>query len=142
MTSSSGTGIQPSALHPAAVIALTVALLASGFTGRAGVQVVDGAMAARLFALHLHGVDGEAEYVREFGEAAPFVHPHCHAPLAPVSAQPSPDGVQAASALAGALWCNDGAVMHIPPPVVVVDGPIDVVAPPAALVLPPFQPPR
>jgi hypothetical protein len=84
---------------------VAVMLLTVGFTGRAGVQVLDGATAARLASLHLHGVPGEAEYVRTHGVPAPFVHPHCHKPPSSVEHQPSPDQVLAASALAGSMHC-------------------------------------
>jgi hypothetical protein len=82
-----------------------VALLAVGFTGNAGVQVLDGAAATRIAALHLHGVAGEAEYVRSYGAPAPFVHDHCHKPLPSAGNQPNPDQVLAASALAGSMDC-------------------------------------
>jgi hypothetical protein len=82
-----------------------VGLLAVGFTGHAGVQVLDGAAATRIAALHLHGVPGEAEYVHKYGVPAPFVHNHCHQPLPSAENQPSPDQVLAASALAGSVDC-------------------------------------
>ena len=82
-----------------------VALLAVGFTGNAGVQVLDGVAANRIAALHLHGVAGEAEYVRTYGAPAPFIHDHCHKPLPSAGSQPSPDQVLAASALAGSVDC-------------------------------------
>ncbi|MGD9893520.1 MAG: hypothetical protein AB7R89_24640 [Dehalococcoidia bacterium] len=84
---------------------IAAALLAVGFTGNAGVQVLDGAAATRIAVLHLHGVAGEAEYVRAHGVPAPFIHDHCHKPLPSAGNQPSPDQVLAASALAGSMHC-------------------------------------
>jgi hypothetical protein len=98
-----------SGLYRAAAVLLAVALLGTGFAGRAGVQVLDGAIVARLLPLHLHGVPGEAEYVRTFGVPAPFVHPHCHDAPAGATPGPGPDEVQAAAALAGAVWCAAAA---------------------------------
>src|SRR5829696_352103 len=86
--------------------ALAVALLMSAFTGNAGVQVLDSALTARLFALHQHGVPGEAEYIHQHGAPAPFVHTHCHA-TANQSESPAPAEVQAAASLSGALLCAD-----------------------------------
>lgn len=96
------------------LLALAVALLLMGFTGNAGVQVLEQDLAARLARLHLHGVAGEAEYVRENAAPAPFVHPHCHGTAPAVAAQPSPDEVQAAAALAGSTAC--AAPMPAPAP--------------------------
>src|SRR5215203_5250291 len=81
---------------------LVATLLLVGFTGHAGVQVLDQDVAARIARLHLHGVSGEAAYVHSHTAPAPFVTPHCHAPVEPTPSQPSPDQVQAASTLAGA----------------------------------------
>jgi hypothetical protein len=94
------------------VLALTLLLM--GFTGHLGVQVLDNATAARIFALHLHGVPGEAEYVHTHGAPAPFVAPHCHEPLPSATGEPSPDEVQAA-ALAGATLCTVWSALPISP---------------------------
>ncbi len=53
--------------------------LAPTFFGRVGYLQIERALAARIQPLHQHGVPGEAEYIRRFGMAAPFVHGHCHA---------------------------------------------------------------
>ncbi len=95
--------------YRAALLLLAAALLVTAFTGRAGVQVIDGAMAARLFAFHLHGIPGEREYVDAVGEPAPFVHRHCHAAPGQHPPQAGPFEVLAAATLAGALWCADPA---------------------------------
>jgi hypothetical protein len=102
-------------LQRIALAGLAIALLLTGFAGRAGVQVVDGAIAARMFALHLHGVPGEAEFVQATGTPAPFVHAHCHAPLSPSVPQPDPDVVQAASTLAGSAVCTASAFAPVTP---------------------------
>lgn len=95
--------------YRAALLLLAAAVLLTAFTGRAGVQVIDGAMAARLFAFHLHGVPGEREYVDAAGQPAPFVHRHCHAPPEQPAPQAGPFEVLAAAALAGAVWCAQPA---------------------------------
>lgn len=93
--------------YRAALLLLAAALLITAFTGRAGVQVIDSAMAARLFAFHLHGVPGEREYVDAVGEPAPFVHRHCHAAPRQPAPQAGPFEVLAAATLAGAVWCSE-----------------------------------
>jgi len=98
-----------------ALLLLVAALLVTAFTGRAGVQVLDGAMAARLFAFHLHGVPGEREYVDTYGVPAPFVHRHCHAPPDQPAPQAGPFEVLAAAALAGALWCAEPTTQPVLP---------------------------
>jgi hypothetical protein len=98
-----------SVVYRVALLLLAAALLLTAFTGRAGVQVIDGAMAARLFAFHLHGVPGEREYVDTYGEPAPFVHRHCHAPPDRPAPQAGPFELLAAATLAGALWCSEPA---------------------------------
>ncbi|MFN8557512.1 MAG: hypothetical protein U0531_09260 [Dehalococcoidia bacterium] len=93
------------AYHNAVRAVLAIAILVTGFTGRAGVAVVSASTAARFFALHTHGLIAEREYVSEYRAPAPYVHPHCHnAPYAP-DQQPSPGEVQAASSLAAAAQC-------------------------------------
>jgi hypothetical protein len=104
-----------SVAYRAALLLLAAALLVTAFTGRAGVQVIDGAMAARLFAFHLHGVPGEREYVDTYGEPAPFVHRHCHAPPEQSAPQAGPFEVLAAAALAGAVWCSDPVAQPVLP---------------------------
>ena len=93
----------PVALYRLTLTALAAALLLAAVSGRSGVQVVDAAVAARMFALHLHSVPGEAEYVREHGGPAPFVHAHCHDSRVQPVPQPGPDEAAAAASLAGAL---------------------------------------
>ena len=106
----------PPALHRVALAALACAVLLTGFAGRAGVQVVDRALATRIFATHLHGVLGEAEWVEEYGTPAPFVPTHCHNDVVYRDGQPGPESVQAAQSLAGAAHCADVAVLPAPLP--------------------------
>lgn len=95
---------------------LAVALLLTGFTGRAGVQVLDRDHAARLFPLHLHDVLGEREYVAQHQGPAPFIAGHCHAAYGHGDPPPSPDDIQAASALAGSAWCMSADIAPAAPP--------------------------
>ena len=88
-TATSPTGF-PTALSHLCSAALALLLLVVVATGHAGVQVLDQATAARLALLHLHGVPGEAEYVRAFAAPAPFVHPHCPSPVLSGDDQPGP----------------------------------------------------
>jgi hypothetical protein len=129
-------------LQRAGLVAFAIVLLLTGFAGKAGVQVVNEAMAARLFALHPHGVEGEAEYVRATGTPAPFIHPHCHQPLVDRQAQPNPSEVQAASALAGVLHCAESDVMLTAPAAVSVHALVDVDAPVSWSLVPLSPPPR
>lgn len=122
------------------LVMLAAAFLLTGFVGRAGVQVVDGAMAARLFALHLHGVPGEAEFVQSFGMPAPFVHPHCHDAVQQQTPPPSPDEVQAASTLAGSFDCTM-TLLFLPPLPALVALAIDATVTPDGLILAPSSPP-
>jgi len=94
---------------------LVATLLLVGFSGHAGVQVLDQDVAARIARLHLHGVSGEAAYVHSHAAPAPFVMPHCHAPIESTPSQPSPDQVQAATTLAGAMLCGSVAPVPAPP---------------------------
>lgn len=130
------------ALQRTALAALALAVLMSGFTGRAGVQVVDGAIAARLFALHLHGIAGEREYVEAHREPAPFVHGHCHAPLEQPAPQPGPYEVQAAASLAGAALCAMSSSAPAPPSGRWVDVAAAAPALPSRFLAPPLEPPR
>jgi hypothetical protein len=121
--------------------ALVFALLTSAFTGNAGVQVLDSALTARLFALHQHGVPGESEYIHQHSAPAPFVHTHCHAAVNQPD-PPAPAEVQAAASLSGALLCADvsavittpASLPHIPDGV--------ALSPSSAMVDVPTQPPR
>lgn len=126
-----------------ALLALLAAtLLLTGFTGNAGVQVLDQDLAVRLARLHLHGVAGEAEYVRANAAPAPFIHPHCHGPLPELAAQPSPDEVQAAGALAGLTACTSMAPLPVPPPAALVSLTGTVATPSGHTLSPLLQPPR
>ena len=127
---------------PAALAAMiALALLVSSVTGRAGVQVVDSALAMRLFPLHLHGVPGEEAHVALFRGPAPFVHPHCHdAPRQP--APPGPAEVQAAVSLAGAVACTAMASTPLPPPAWRGHAGAEHQAPDSHAISPPLQPPR
>ena len=106
--------------------AFVLCLLWATFSGRSGVQVVDAAMAARLFPAHLHGMDGEAQYVTIFHVPAPFVPGHCHTAVGHDVPPPSPDQLLAASGLAGSLACTGFVAM--PAPVLTAHY---VIAPPA-----------
>lgn len=119
-----------------------VTLLLMGFTGHSGVQVIDGAAAARIAELHLHGVAGEAEYVRTYHAPAPFVHDHCHGPLPTAENQPNPDRVLAASALAGSMHC--ATLKQMPAPVASSPSPASHVRhlPPGLSVRPAVPPPQ
>lgn len=119
-------GARTSDLYRAALVVVAIMLLFTGFTGRAGVQVVDSAVAMRLFALHLHGVPGEEQYVQATGAPAPFVHPHCHAPLV-THQQPDASQVLAASTLAGTAICTSAVAPVAAPAAVslVADAPAD-----------------
>jgi len=107
---------RPSPFQHMALIALVAALLVTGCTGHAGVQVVDRALAERIFALHLHGVPGEREYVETYGRPAPFVPPHCHRVLPDSRSQSGPDQVNAAASLAGAVVCGAWTARTVVPP--------------------------
>jgi hypothetical protein len=121
--------------------ALTFALLTSAFTGNAGVQVLDSALTARLFALHQHGVPGEAEYIHQHSAPAPFVHTHCHAATNQPDS-PAPAEVQAAASLSGAMLCADAStVVATPAPLPHISGGIALI-PSSAMVDVPTQPPR
>ena len=117
MTTSSGTLRLPApALQWVASVVLVLGLLASGATGRAGVQILDSATAARIFALHLHGIPGEREYVHRHARPAPWVRAHCH-DLSPQPApQPGPFELQAAASLAGAAICGAAELAVSPAP--------------------------
>ena len=143
MTTYSGALSLPApALRRIASVVLVLGLLASGATGRAGVQVLDSAISARIFALHLHGIPGEREYVHRNAGPAPWVHAHCH-DLAPQPApQPGVFELQAAASLAGAALCGAAELAVSPAP---AGRPLaeDVdAAPESRSFPPPPQPPR
>lgn len=143
MTLSQGASCaSPLALQRAALASLAVLLLMCGFTGRAGVQVVDHATAARIFALHLHGIPGEAQYVETYGLPSPLVHPHCHAPARVPVAQPGPDEVQAAASLAGAVHCDLAAPMLTTPSLTAAARPALPALPAGVSLQPPVPPPQ
>ncbi len=125
------------------LVLLAAALLWTSFAGRAGMQVLSEATAARLFSLHQHGVPGERAYVATHGRPAPFVPGHCHAPLSTPDAQPGPDRVMAASALSGSVLCAAGAVAVAATPAAVLTAPpAKTLAPEGRTLLPPILPPR
>lgn len=130
------------ALQHTALAALALFLLLSGVSGRAGVQVVDRATAARLFAVHLHGVPGERTYVDTYAQQAPFVPPHCHAPLDRSAPQPGPDEVQAAVSLAGAALCGLIQAAPLLPPVQVRSTRSTAATPEGRVLTPAPEPPR
>lgn len=120
MTLSTSTRLLPPAalLQRAVLASLAVMVLLAGFTGRAGVQVVDEAMAQQLFRLHTHDIPGEQLYIQTFGEPAPFVPGHCHDDpnLTASHAQPDSNEVQAAASLAGSILCSAGLILPVLPP--------------------------
>ena len=122
--------------------ALAATLLLVGFTGNAGVQVLDHDLAVRIARLHLHGVAGEAEYIRDNAAPAPFIHPHCHGPAPEVAAQPSPDEVQAAAALAGLMTCATVAPLRLPPVSALAKVDAAAVLPAGLSLLPILPPPQ
>lgn len=133
---------RPAGLHHVVLAMLAFALLMTGITGHAGVQVLDRAAAARLFPLHRHGVPGEAAWIAAHGTWEGFVGPHCHADYTQPAPQPGPDDVQAATSLAGSLWCATAMTVLSPPPLAPVAAAAIAAAPADTLVLPPLRPPR
>lgn len=93
--------------------------LAPTLMGRAGFLMVERGVAARIFALHQHGVPGEAEYISHHGAPAPFVHPHCHRDPG-AGPDTTPAELAAGALLFGPLLCGAGATL---PP-----GPVDGIA--------------
>ena len=126
-----------------ALLLLATALLTSGFGGHAGVQLLDGAMLAKLYPVHRHGVPGEAAYIAAHGTWEGYVHSHCHRQAADAGQQPGPDEVQAAASLAGAVTCAEFTSPLPAPPTARPAGPdvADVAASDVPL-LPPTPPPR
>jgi hypothetical protein len=125
-----------------ALAALALALLLTGFSGRAGVQVVDRATADRLFALHLHGVPGEREYVHTHNAPAPFVHGHCHAAREFPAPGPGPYEAQVAASLAGVAHCPAANLTPATPaerPSPAASAPL---VPESHVPAPPSEPPR
>jgi hypothetical protein len=107
-------GAQGGALQTATALLLIAVTLAPSLLGRAGFQQIEAALAARIFVLHQHGVPGEAEYIREFGLPAPFVHPHCHAPTGPRSPN-APGAFDLGSLLFGSVVCGTVLLVPLPP---------------------------
>lgn len=130
----------PGAAYRLTLAALALALLLTNLAGRAGVQVVNGAVVARMLALHTHGVPLERVYVHAHNEPAPFVHTHCHdAP--PTAAAPTDAGeVLAAASLAGALLCAPPPAAA-GPPATTVPAPAPSIAAPAGITFAPVTPP-
>lgn len=124
------------------LLLLAAALLWSSFSGRSGVQVLSEAAAARIFALHQHGLPGEAEYVATHGVSAPFVPRHCHTPLSTPDAQPGPYEVQAAASLGSGALCAGGGATPAAPAVLPSRAPREGVIPEGRALAPPVRPPR
>jgi len=122
------------------LLLLMVALtLAPSLLGRAGFQEIEKAVAARIFPLHQHGVAGEADYIRRFGQPAPFVHPHCH----PEPDQPrsdTPSQLALGGLLFGSLLCSDDAV-PLSQPSAVFGAELVRTLRPAGTILTPLTPP-
>lgn len=124
------------------LVLLAAALLWTSFAGRAGMQVLSEATAARLVSLHQHGIPGERAYVATHGQPAPFVPGHCHAPLSTPGAQPGPDDVMAASALSGSVLCAVAATAAAVPAAVLPVPPAETLSPEGRTLLPLILPPR
>jgi len=127
---------------PRPVLGLFVAaLLLTSFSGHAGVQVLDGALLAKLYHVHQHGVPGERAYIATHGTWEGFVHPHCHRQHQDGrDSQPGPDHVQAAASLASAALCASWQTTPLVPVAAII---VSVPSPaPGAVALPrPLLPP-
>jgi len=128
---------------PQAVLLVVLALvvLAPTLFGRAGFMLIDPALAERIFPLHQHGVPGEAEYIRAFGVAAPFIHPHCHRPPAQQD-EHTPTEFGMAALVFGPLLCGEAILLPAAPVAALPSGAVADVRPNAARVLPVVPPPQ
>lgn len=135
-------GFGPQVVQHALLLWLAVGLLVTSFTGNAGVQLVDRALAERLYLVHRHGVPGEAEYVALHGTWEGYVHNHCHYLPATGHGGPGPDGVMAASVLAGAAVCGHVAAVVAPVAQFARVMAARAAPPPSAPVPPLLRPPR
>lgn len=108
----------PTALLPGQTVAavlLVVLMFAPSIMGRAGFQLIEDTVAARIFPLHRHGVAGEGDYIRIHGQPAPFVHPHCHrAPANPDDGTPAELAV--AGMVLGPVLCGSTDIGLVEPP--------------------------
>lgn len=129
-------------MHRALLTALACMCLLTVIAGRSGVQVLDSGAAARLAALHLHGIPGEASYVEQHRSPAPFVHDHCHAASRPAPPQPSQEALFAASTLAGAALCTTFAVLLAVPDATWYRPELPAAVPDGQSLLPALLPPR
>ena len=130
------------AVQRMALAALALALLLTGFSGRAGVQVVDRVTLDRLFALHLHGTPGEREYVHTHNAPAPFVHGHCHDARELPAAETGPYEVMAAASLAGVAHCAMPGMIPVAPAESLLYATTPATAPESHVPAPPSEPPR
>lgn len=113
--------VLPPLLVRAALLALVALVLAPPMLGRAGYQLVEEAMAARIFPVHLHGVAGETDYIARYGTWQGFVHDHCHDTEARAGQQYTPAQMSAAAVVIGPALCGDVASLPLPvAPVLVV----------------------
>lgn len=97
-----------------AAMLLVVLTLAPSIMGRAGFQLIEDTVAARIFPLHRHGVPGEDAYIRTYGGPAPFVHPHCHrAPATPDDHTPAELAV--AGMVLGPVLCASADIQPVNP---------------------------
>lgn len=99
-------------LQRAVLLGLVALTLAPSLLGRAGFMAVEQAVAARIIPLHQHGIPGEAAYIRHLGVPAPFVHPHCHAPIDAARSQ-TPAQLAMGGLLFGPALC--GTASSLPP---------------------------
>lgn len=104
----------PPLLIRATLLALVALLLTPPLLGRAGHQLVEEAMAARIFPVHLHGVAGEAEYIARYGTWQGLIHDHCHDTEARADQQYTPAQISAAAIVIGPALCGDVAVVPAP----------------------------
>jgi hypothetical protein len=120
---------------------LVVLTLAPSIMGRAGFQLIEDAVAARIFPLHRHGVPGEDAYIRTFGQPAPFVHPHCHrAPANPDEHTPAELAV--AGMVTGPALCGSTDTAPLTPSASLIVGEPHGVRPAGHSLRPPLLPPQ
>ena len=126
-------------LQAAALVALVALTFAPTILGRAGFQLLEDRVAVSLYALHQHGVAGEAEYIHQHGTPAPFVAPHCHpAPHSPADHTPAEFSV--AGLILGPVLCGAAAALPASPEALSVRL-ADPAAMPRAFEPPPLSPP-
>ena len=123
-----------------ALMLLVGLTLAPTLLGRAGFQIVERGVAARIFPLHQHGVAGEAEYIRRHRAPAPFVHHHCHGTPDGAEQQTTPAEFAAGALLFSPVLCETEALLPAAPAVTRLLG-HDAEQPPLASSPQPLTPP-